>query len=223
MQVQPLSFKDILTRLPKRTYLGVFVATTFVYLAIDLFPLTSILPNLEPRIAMALWQSLVWAIYSIFLAFFVGHNLGVGLGLIQKPFFSFFSQNFSEFLAAKLRSLIKSTLWGLLFIIPGFVMAIRYSLNEMVIFYNPGFLQDRTQDPLDISKEKIRFFSPVFFVLLALYFILPTVFDASFDNAHFEYEPYPRLLQILLYTLLNLFTYIYLFKTFMNSRSSNNV
>jgi hypothetical protein len=221
--VQPLSFKTIVLSTPPRIYLGVVIATSLVYLLLDLVPIFKLFPDVELRIIQVLWQTLLWTLYSVFIAFFIGHGLGVGLKMTQDSFWTFCSKNILEYLSAKLRVLIKSTLWGLLFIIPGFIMAIRYSLNEMVIFYSPDFLEDRTQDPLEISARKISTFSPALIALVGLYFLLPAFFDASFDHAHFQYEPYPRLFQIALYSVLNLATYIYLFKLFLNFKETQYV
>lgn len=218
--MQPFSFKDILLKLTLKTYLGVLIATSLVYLLLDLIPIYKLFPNVEFRIVQVLWQTLLWTLYSICIGFFICHSLGSAFGIISNSFGDFFAKNFVEFLTAKFRVLIKSTLWGLLFFIPGFVMAIRYSLNEMVIFFNPGFLEDRTQDPLIISTQKISFFSPVLFILIVLYFILPAVLDSSFDQAHFQYEPLQRLAQILLNSVLILGTYIYLFKIYFNPKET---
>lgn len=218
--MQPLSFKTIALSTPLKTYLGVALATSLVYLLLDLVPIFKLFPDIELRIIQVLWQTLLWTLYSVFIAFYIGHGLGVGLKMTKDSFWTFCSKNILEYLTAKLRVLIKSTLWGLLFIIPGFIMAIRYSLNEMVIFYNPDFLEDRSQDPLEISTQKISTFSPALIVLVGLYFLLPAFFDASFDHAHFQYEPYPRLLQIALYSVLNLVTYFYLVKIYLNFKET---
>lgn len=96
-------------------------------------------------------------------------------------------------------------------------MALRYSLSELVIFFNPNFLEDRAQDPLAISAETLGFQIPKLLILASLYLILPSILDSVFDHAHLLYEPYPRLAQIALYSVLNIFTYIYLFKIFYKS------
>lgn len=218
--MQSLSFKTIVLSTPPKTYLGVALATSLVYLLLDLVPIFKLFPEVELRIIQVLWQTLLWTLYSVFIAFYIGHGLGVSLKMTEDSFWTFCSKNILEYLTAKLRVLIKSTLWGLLFIIPGFIMAIRYSLNEMVIFYNPDFLEDRSQDPLEISAQKIKTFSPALIVLIGLYFLLPAFFDASFDHAHFQYEPYPRLIQIALYSILNLVTYFYLVKIYLNFKET---
>jgi hypothetical protein len=221
--VQPKSFKSIALALPIKIYLGVILSTAFVYLLLDLAPVLQLFPNTEARIVQVLWQSSLWGIYSIFIAFYISYGLGLAYKLHETSFLNFFVTFFPEYLSTKLRAIIKTTLWGLLFIIPGFVMALRYSLSEMVVFFNPNFLVDRTQDPLTISAEKIGFKVPILFLLAFLFFVLPSVFDSSFDHAHFLYEPYPRFAQIALYSFLNLFTYIYLFKIFYKFEEKQNV
>lgn len=219
--MQRLSFKTILSHLPLQTYIGVILLTTLTYGLIDFVPIYEIIPVFEARIVQALWQSGVWSIYAIILSFMICYGLSLGFGHTQKNFFQFFTTFFSEFLATKLRVMVHTTLWALLFIIPGFIMALKYSLSEMVIFFSPNFLEDRTQDPLKISSEKIGFYIPTLLILLALYFILPMAIDESFSRANFNYNPIQRVIQIILYSLLNLFTYIYLFKIFYTVEQKN--
>lgn len=221
--MQSTSFKSIAQALPAKIYLGVILSTALVYVLLDLAPVLQLFPNTETRIVQILWQSVLWGLHSIFIAFFINYGLGLAFNLHQVSFMNFFVMFFPEFLSTKLRAIIKTTLWGLLFIIPGFIMALRYSLSEMVVFFNPNFLEDRTQDPLSLSAEKIGFQAPKLLLLAFLLFVLPSIFDSSFDHAHFMYEPYPRLAQIALYSVLNLFTYIYLFKIFYKFEEKKNV
>ncbi len=220
--MQPLSLKTILVHLPRSTFFGVLLATSLVYLAIDLVPILQIFPNVESKIVLVLWQSLLWMVYSVFISFYLNFELGRGFDLVEdKNFLFFILKYFPEFLSLKLRTLVKTTLWAFLFIIPGFVMMLRYSLGELVVFFSPNFLDDRTQDPLTISSDIVGFHLLRLTLLASLYYVLPTVFDSTFDHAHFMYEPRSRVIQIILYSTLNLVTYIYLFKIFFRTQQSS--
>lgn len=212
--MQRFSFKTLFSQLPIRTYIGLILGTTITYALLDFVPIYTLFPYAEARIVQALWQTGLWTLYAIFIAFWLSYGLGSSQNLFQGNFFDFFKTYFSEFLATKLRTLIYTSLWGLLFLIPGLIMALRYSLSEMVVFFNPHFLEDRTQDPLTISAQKIGYHVPTLLAIAGLYFLLPMVFDSLFERAHFLYSPWERLIQIGLYSILNLFTYVYLFKIF---------
>lgn len=189
----------------------------------DILPIYRLFPYAEPQIIQILWQSILWGAHSLFATFFICYCIGVGLKVQPDNFVTFFIKYFNEFLAARLRVIIFSTLWFLVFIIPGFIMLIRYSLAEITVFFNPNFLEDRTQDPLDISSKKMGFKLGALILLSVLYFIIPMTIDSSFDHAHLIYEPSGRIFQIFAYTFLILFTYIYLFWAFTNFQEKKNV
>ncbi len=199
------------------------MATALVYVFMDILPIYRLFPYVEPQILQILWQSILWGIHSLFATFFICHGIGVGLKIQPDSFGGFFVKYFSEFMATRLRVVIFSTLWFLVFIIPGFVMLIKYSLSEIAVFFNPNFLEDRTQDPLQISSQKMGYKVGAIILLSILYFVVPTVIDSSFEHAHLIYEPSGRVFQILAYTILILLTYIYLFWAFTNFQEKKNV
>lgn len=221
--VVSISFRTLVKSLPPLTFIGILVSTTLVYVFMDIVPIYRFIPSVEPQIAQVLWQSVLWGLHSVFIAFYVCHGIGVGLKLHSDSFFKFFFKYFNEFLAARLRVLIRSSLWFLVFIIPGFIMLLRYSLSEMIVFFNPNFLEDRTQDPLLISKQKIGFKFVPLGLLSLFYFVIPMFLDSSFEHANLLHEPSGRVFQILMYTILILLSNFYLFWAFTHYQEKNNV
>lgn len=186
---------------------------------IDLFPIQSlpVFNDIEVRIVVAIWQALIWALYSASLGFIIYYHLGKAHGLTQQRFVPFVMKNFLEYLTAQLRILISTSLWFLVFIIPGFIMDARYRLAPLFVFFHPQFHTDRSIDPLRSSLQKISLRKAGFITLLiVLTFICPMIFDSIYQHAHFMYEPQGRVVQIVLYSFLNLFTYCYVFMTYLD-------
>lgn len=218
LKVIPLLFpKAILT---------VLGMTTLNYVLIDLFPIQSIGPFQyhEARIVVSIWQAMVWALYSFCLSFVIYYHLGFKKGLTQLNFVQFVSKNITEYITAQLRIVINTSLWFLAFIIPGFIMDARFRVAPLVVFFHPHFHQDRSIDPLKVSLKKIPLTQAgAILFLISLVFICPLVFDSIFEHAHFMFEPRGRIVQILLYSLLNIFTYSYVFTIYLNSTEETNV
>lgn len=145
------------------------------------------------------------------------YELGLAKHLVASNFLQFIQKNFLEYLTAQLRILISTSLWFLALIIPGLIMMLRYSLAQAFIFFHPRFYEDRTLDPLKLSLQKIGLNKIGFMVLLAvLLFIFPLFIDSTFEHAHFMFEPLGRFFQIFFYSFLNIFTYCYIFNTYLD-------
>jgi hypothetical protein len=221
------NFISLLRILPPFSYFIGLTATTLVYVLIDTFPIYRFFSNLEPQILQILWQTLVWGLYSVFICFFIVYFFYNHLKLSnEKPsFFNFFCKYFYEFLTTRLRVALHVSLWLLVFVLPGIFMILKLCLSEVVVFLNPNFLEDKTQDPLTISSQKIGFKFLPLVVLFLLLLVLPSIFDSIFNHAHLLYEPQGRIFQIFLYTLLSFVSYIYMISLFLNlnSKEKQNV
>lgn len=193
--------------------------TTSAYLLIDLLPIQSLSPlkDIQVRIITQVWYALVWMFYSVSMSFLIYHQLGKKQGLTQSSFLDFVALHFAEYITAQLRILIHVSLWFLALILPGFVMEARFRLASLFIFFHPRFHQDRSLDPLRLSLDAIPLKKVGFIgVILVLTTITPMVVDSVYAHASLMFEPQGRVAQILIYTLLNLITHSYIFKTYLD-------
>lgn len=103
-------------------------------------------------------------------------------------------------------------------------MSLRYSLSELVVFFYPNFEINKTIDPLRLSKKSLPLDGWKTLSLLFLtFFVFPLFLDSSFEHAHLLYEPTGRFVQAFLYSVLNIFTYILIFKFFIETTEEINV
>lgn len=200
--------------------------TSLVYVLTDLFPIQAIGPfkDFQARVIVQLWQALVWAAYYLSTSFIIYYFLGLKHGLTQSSLTCFITQNFGEYITAQLRILIRVSLWFFALVIPGFIMDARYKLTTLFILFHPHFHEDRSIDPLELSLKSVPLKRMGWIALIVLLTtICPWIIDGLWPHASLLYEPQGRLLQILFYSLLYLFTYAYLFKTYLDIREGKYV
>lgn len=193
--------------------------TALSYALIDFFPIQTFeaFQDIQAQIISQLWQSLVWVAHSISLSFLIYYHLGKRKGLTQGSLACFIAQNFGEYITAQLRVLIRVSLWFLALILPGIIMDARYRLTSLFVFFHPRFHEDRTLDPLRLSLEAIPLTKLGFITLMViLCYVLPMGIDSFYPHASFMFEPTGRFVQIALFSILNLITHTYIFKTYLD-------